>query len=131
MIRSLLIASLICLAGCIVYVEEAATRVGSGTGDPYGLVWLQYPYITCRYDAYWDLSEWQIEIYADSHNGPYEIEYVGFYINNYDYQEMGYWGDGLWTRYIASNYYDCDRSLHFDFVAADYYGYETSYIYYW
>jgi hypothetical protein len=118
---------LLSAAGCIVYLEDNP----SGGHTLYNTVWLESPYLTCYYDAYWDLSEWQIEIYADSRNGPYEVHYVGFYINNYDYQDMSYWGDGLWTHYIATNYYDCDRSLHFDFVAADYEGYETSYTYYW
>ena len=124
MIRSLVPLLVIFLSGCILYIGNDSASYSSG-------VYLESPYISCSYDAYWDLSEWQIEIYADSYNGPYEVEYVGFYINNYDYQEMGYWGDGLWARYIASNYYDCDRALHFDFVAADYDGYETSYTYYW
>ena len=131
MIKNLLLCTLVCLAGCILYIEEDASGLGSGRGDPYGLVWIESPYITCHYDGYWDLSEWQVEVYADSYNGPYEVAYVGFYINNYDYQEMEYWGNGLWVRSIVSNYYDCDRSLHFDFHAADYDGYETSYIYYW
>jgi hypothetical protein len=114
-----------------LYVEEDPAYQGFGQDDPYGLVWLESPYVTCYYDAYWDLSEWQVEVYADSYNGPYEVAYVGFYINDYDYQGMEYWGDGLWVRTVVSNYYDCDRSLHFDFFAADYDGYETSYIYYW
>ena len=131
MYKFLSLLVVLCLSGCILYIEEDDSRLGSSHNDPYGLVWLESPYITCYYDGYWDLSEWQIEIYADSYNGPYEVSYVGFYINNFDYQDMEYWGNGLWVRSIVSNYYDCDRSLHFDFTSADYDGYETSYTYYW
>jgi hypothetical protein len=44
---------------------------------------------------------------------------------------MEYIGDGFWYSSILSNYYDCDRDLHFDFVAVDYDGYEGYYTYEW
>ena len=131
MIKNLLLAVVVFLGGCILYIEDDTYESRDYSNDPYGLVWMESPYIYCTYDAYWDLSEWQIEIYADSHGGTHAIEYVGLYINNHDYQEMEYWSNGVWVRYLVSNYYDCDRSLHFDFIAADYEGYETSYTYYW
>tara|TARA_R110002020_G_scaffold53950_1_gene150752 strand:- start:3439 stop:3798 length:360 start_codon:yes stop_codon:yes gene_type:complete len=118
--------------GCFIYLEEDPRNRDHQGGDFYNSnVWMDYPYIHCSYDAYWDLSEWYFEIYADSAYGPYEVSYVGFEINNYDYQDMEYLGDGLWARAIVSNYYDCDRAYHFDFVAGDYDGYEGYYTYYW
>ena len=132
MYKFLSLSVALCLSGCILYVETSRSpQSPSDEGLYYGDVWLENPYVTCTYDAYWDLSEWELEIYATSYYGPSEVYEVGFYINNYDYQEMEYVGDGYWARSIVSNYYDCDRALHFDFVAADYDGYEGYYTYYW
>ena len=108
MYRSLFVFILLFVSGCIWYGDSE-----------------------CYYDGYWDLSDWYIEIYADSYYGPYEVAEVGFYINNYDYNFMEYIGDGIWYSSILSNYYDCDRDLHFDFVAIDYDGYEGYYTYEW
>ena len=133
MIKNLFLVIALCMSGCIIYVDDNHRHSDTHRtdDDQYGWLWLEDPYITCYYDGYWDLSEWYIEISANTYNGFPEVAYVGFYINNYDYQEMGYAGNGLWNQILVSNYYDCDRSLHFDFVAADYEGHETVYTYYW
>ncbi len=117
------------MTGCVLYVEDSG--ISSHTTSGYGDVWLELPFISCQYDAYWDVSDWIFEIYADSNHGTYEVMEVGFYINNYDYQHMDYVGNGLWYRNIVSTYYDCDRYYHFDFVAVDYDGFEGYYIYEW
>jgi len=132
MYKLICLLSVALLSGCVLYVEPSRSGVvANDEGLYYGDVWLDAPYVSCTYDAYWDLSEWYLEIYATSYYGPYEIYAVGFYINNHDYQEMDYVGDGYWGRSIVSNYYDCDRALHFDFVAVDYDGYEGYYAYHW
>ena len=102
MIKNVFVFSLLFLTGCIVYLDDTSSRSSSSSG--YGNVWLESPYISCSYDAYWD---------------------------NYDYQYMDYVGNGWWYRNIVSTYYDCDRYYHFDFVAADYDGFEGSYVYEW
>jgi len=134
MFRNLFVFILLSLSGCILYLDDPASTSSSSSDDIYlytESVWLESPYVYCSYDAYWDISDWTFEIYADSYYGPYEVMEVGFYINNYDYQYMDYAGDGLWYRTYISTYYDCDRTYHFDFVAVDYDGYEGFYTYYW
>lgn len=129
MIKNVFVFSLLFLSGCVVYLDDTPSRSSSSSG--YGNVWLESPYISCSYDAYWDISDWTFEVYADSYYGAYEVMEVGFYINNYDYQYMDYVGNGWWYRNIVSTYYDCDRYYHFDFVAADYDGFEGYYVYEW
>jgi len=127
MFRNLFVFILLFVSGCIWYGDSR----DSPSYNSYDSVWLSRPHLECYYDGYWDLSDWYIEIYADSYYGPYEVAEVGFYINNYDYNFMEYIGDGFWYSSILSNYYDCDRDLHFDFVAVDYDGYEGYYTYEW
>jgi hypothetical protein len=139
MYRNLFVFICLSLSGCILYLDDTAPTSSSSdhassSDDVYfytGNVWLESPYISCSYDAYWDISDWTFEIYADSYYGPYEVIEVGFYIDGYDYQYMDYAGDGLWYRTYISTYYDCDRAYRFDFVAMDYDGYEGLYTYYW
>jgi len=129
MYRNLFVFIFILLSGCILYVDPWHSHSSGGiySWD----VWMEDPSIHCYYDAYWDLSEWYLEIYADSYYGPYEVAEVGYRINNYDYTSMEYVGDGFWVSSFFSNYYDCDRSLHFDFIAIDYDGYKGFYTSYW
>ena len=134
MFRNLFVFILLSLSGCILYLDDTASTSSSSSDDIYlytGSVWLESPYISCSYDAYWDISEWTFEIYADSYYGPYEVMEVGFYIDGYDYQYMDYAGDGLWYRTYLSTFYDCDWAYDFGFVAVDYDGYEGFYTYYW
>ena len=127
MFRNLFVFIFLTLNGCILYVDDTP-----GSHNTYrSSVSLESPYISCTYDAYWDLSEWTFEIYADSFLGPSEVFEVGFWINDYDYQYMEYLGGGWWYRNFVSNYYDCDRYYHFDFFAVDYDGYEGFYTLNW
>jgi len=124
---------LVFLTGCIWRVDSDHGHSRDGASE-YSDSWeviLSNPYIECTYDAYWDLSEWYFEIYADSYYGPTEVASVDFYINNYDLTLMDYIGNGLWRRGFTSTYYDCDRALHFDFTGVDYEGYEGYYTYSW
>ena len=129
--KNLFVFTFLLLCGCFLYVESGTHPRDTAADGGGWEVWLEYPYIHCTYDAYWDLSEWHFEIYADSYYGPYEVMAVGFFINNHDYQEMEYAGGGFWVDDFYSTYYDCDRPYHFDFVATDYNGYEGYYTYYW
>ena len=112
------------LSGCILVVEHDAHHHTSEVD-------LFLAHTQCVYGGYYDVSEWYFEIYAEAPHGPYEVADVGFYINNYDYQEMNYAGDGLWYTTFMSTYYDCDRSYHFDFIASDYEGNTGHYTSYW
>ena len=111
------------LSGCIIYVDSSNSHLGA--------VSLTDPYVDCVYDGYYDLSRWYFEIYADSYYGPLEVEVVGFYINNQDFQLMEYLGNGLWAKNITTTWYDCDQYYHFDFVAVDYDGYEGYNSHHW
>lgn len=124
MIKNIFVLFVLCLSGCIVLLEsEPETHQA-------GMLYMSDAYATCYYDAYWDLSEWYIEIYVNS-NYHSQVQEVGYYINNHDYVTMDYDGDGWWTDLFYSNYYDCDRSLHFDFVAEDIYGYTSAHTLFW
>ena len=84
MIRNIFAFLVLMLSGCVLYLDDTSSR--SSASSSYGNVWLESAYISCSYDAYWDISDWVFEIYADSYYGPYEVMEVGFYINNYDYR---------------------------------------------
>ena len=129
MLRNLFLFLMVFVSGCVWRVDSPHSHPHTD-GSEHTESWevlLSGPYIECAYDAYWDLSEWYFEIYADSYHGEAEVASVGFYINNYDFTSMDYVGGGLWRDAFTSNYYDCDRSLHFDFVGTDYDGYEGYY----
>lgn len=133
MLKNLWLILIVFISSCVLYVEPHDPHHHEGTSERVAVweVLLSSPYVECDYDAYWDLSRWYLEIYADSYYGPSEVASVDFYINNYDLTMMDYAGDGLWVRSFTSTYYDCGRSLHFDFMAIDYDGYEGFYTYYW
>ncbi len=131
MLKNLFVLIFLNLSGCIIIIPDNGSLSRSEWGPAYGEVVIESPYISCTYDAYWDLSEWVFEVYTVSHFGPEEILEVGFYINNHDYQYMNYLGDGWWSRTFLDNYYDCDRDYHFDFIATDYDGFEGYYSLYW
>ena len=115
----------ILLTGCVLYLEP------SSSPSVYDEVWLEQPYVQCYHDAYWNTSEWYVEIYADSYYGDYEVVEVGYYTNGYDYTWMQYGGNGLWFSSFYSSYYNCYDVMYFDFVATCYAGYEGFYTFYW
>ena len=127
-----LILCLIC-AGCIWWVPPNEDRPHRDTYYNLSEMWFEEVDVYCEYNAPDQWSNWTFVTYADTTEGPEEIDeiyvdIVGSYTYTYNNSfrltpySYGMWSYSFQNHGTAGNSYYCGSSYEFQFTAYDYWG---------